>query len=308
MPKKLPTLNLPSADDLFTTQAERDDASLEKVQDISLSMIDPFPDHPFLVKMDESMQAMVDSVKTFGVQTPAVVRQIVDGRYELVSGHRRKMACDLAGLATMPCIVREMSQDEAIIAMVDANLQREVILPSEKARSYKMKLDAMKRQGQRTDLTSSPLGTKLRTDEELASTSGDSRNQIHRFIRLTELISPLFEMVDDGKLAMRPAVELSYIPHERQVALLDVIEAEERAPSNAQAIEMRKLHETGMLFNEAIESIMRYEKPVQARHFKLPREKILHFFPAETPTREVEETIIKALELWHNEQIKPRPE
>ncbi|MCL1882987.1 MAG: ParB/RepB/Spo0J family partition protein, partial [Defluviitaleaceae bacterium] len=181
MAKKMPAFNLPSANDLFTTQAERDDVSREKVQDIPLAEIDTFPDHPFLVKMDESMQAMVDSVKSVGIQTPAVVRHKEDGRYELISGHRRKMACELAGLETMPCIVRQLSHDEAIIAMVDASLQREIILPSEKARSYKMKLDALNRQGQRTDLTSAPSGPKLRTNEEVAQSSGESVTQIKRY-------------------------------------------------------------------------------------------------------------------------------
>ena len=310
MRKKVPTLNLPSADDLFTTQAERDDASLEKVEDLSLLMIDPFPDHPFLVKMDDSMQAMVDSVKVVGVQTPAVVRLKDDGRYELVSGHRRKKACELAGLETLPCIVRLLNRDEAIIAMVDANLQREVILPSEKARSYKMKLEAVKRQGQRTDLTSTPVAGKLKgkeTAEIIGEAVGDSKDQVRRYIRLTELTPPMLDMVDEGRMAMRPAVELSYIPPEQQDVLRDFIEAEERTPSHAQAVKMRKLSDEGQLTNEIIASIMQEIKPTQVEHFKLPRERIQRFFPLETPAQTIEETIIKALELWHKNKQRPRP-
>jgi len=310
MPKKLPTLNLPTADDLFTTQAERDDTSREKVLDVPLSKIDPFPDHPFLVKMDESMQAMADSVRAVGIQTPAVVRLKEDGRYELVSGHRRKMACELAGLNVMPCIVREMSQDEAIIAMVDANLQREVILPSEKARSYKMKLEAMKRQSGRPANNRVPVGLNSdskRSREALAENSPDSNTQIFRYIRLTELAPPMLNMVDEGQLPMRPAVELSYLPQEQQDILLDVIEAEECVPSHAQATKMRKLSDEGRLDYDKIQSIMReYLTTARIEHFKLDREKIQRFFPLETTAQAIEETIIKALELWHSKQ-KPRP-
>jgi len=303
MAKKALALNLPSADDLFTTQAERDDLNREKVQDIPLSEIDAFPDHPFLVKMDEPMQAMVDSIKAVGIQTPAVVRLKEDGRYELVSGHRRKKACELAGLETMPCIVRQLSHDEAIIAMVDANLQREVILPSEKARSYKMKLDALNRQGQRTDLTCYPPDNKLAGKKSLAvvgETSGDSQATVYRYVRLTELTPPMLDMVDEGQLTMRPAVEVSYLPHEQQEMLLDVIGSEDRTPSHAQAAKMRKLSDDGHLNYEAIVSIMQEgNKPAQVQHFKLPREKIHRFFPSDTPAQTIEETIIKALELWH---------
>ena len=311
MPKKLPALNLPSADNLFTTQAERDDVRREKVLEIPLSEIDEFPDHPFQVKMDESMQAMVDSVKAVGIQTPAVVRLKEDGRYELVSGHRRKMACGLSGLETMPCIIRELTYDEAIIVMVDANLQREIILPSEKARSYKMKLDAMKRQGLRTDLTSSPPGMKLpakQSLDEIGESVGESRTQVHRYIRLTELAPPILDMVDEGKIPMRPAVELSYLPQEQQEVLRDVIKAEDRAPSHLQAIKIRKLSDEGCLTGDAIASIMQEDKSAPTEQFKMPRNKIQRFFPVETPAQAIEETIIQALELWHSEQQKPRPD
>ena len=302
MAKKLPTLNLPSADALFTTQSQRDDDKREKILDILLSDIDDFPGHPFLVKMDESMQATVDSIKTIGVQTPAVVRRKADGRYELVSGHRRKRACELAVLETMPCIVRELTYDEAVITMVDANLQREVILPSEKARSYKMKMDAMKRQGQRTDLTSTPTVSKLRTDELVGAEAGESREQVRRYIRLTELNPPILEMVDEGRIAMRPAVELSYLPQEQQQILLDVIGHEERTPSHVQATKLRKLSNEGHLDYDAIASIIKDEAPPRAEHYKLPKEKIQQFFPTDTPAQTIEETIIKALELWHKNQ------
>ena len=291
--------------ELFTTQEQRDEVSREKVLDILLVEIDDFPGHPFLVKMDESMQAMVDSIKTIGVQTPAVVRRKDDGRYELVSGHRRKGASELAGLETMPCIVRELTYDEAVITMVDANLQRETILPSEKARSYKMKLEAMKRQGQRNDLTSNPSGRKIRGLESAAlvgESAGDSQVQVRRYIRLTELNPPMLYMVDEGRIAMRSAVELSYLPHEEQQLLLDVIGSEDRTPSHIQATKLRKLSNEGQLDYDAIVSIIKDEAPPRVEHFKLPKEKIQHFFPVGMPTKAIEETIIKALELWHKNQ------
>ena len=302
MAKKTLAFNLPAADALFTTQEQRDDNRREKILDISLSEIDDFLDHPFLVKMDESMQAMVDSIKTIGVQTPAVVRHKDDGRYELVSGHRRKKASELAGLETMPCIVRALSYDEAVITMVDANLQREVILPSEKARSYKMKMDAMKRQGQRTDLTSTPTVSKLRTDELVGAEAGESREQVRRYIRLTELNPPILDMVDKGQMAMRPAVELSYLPQEQQQILLDVIGSEDRTPSHVQATKLRKLSNEGHLDYDAVVSVIKEEATPRAEHFKLPKDRIQHFFPADTPAQAIEETIIKALELWHKNQ------
>ena len=253
-------------------------------------------------KLDESMQAMVESVKVLGIQTPAIVRQNEEGRYELVSGHRRKMACELAGLESMPCIVREMSRDEAIIAMVDANLQRETILPSEKARSYKMRLEALKRQGQRTDLTSAPLEPKLRSNEEVAQSSGESVAQIKRYVRLNDLIPQMLDLVDAGKIAMRPAVELSYLPPEQQEILIETMKSEECTPSHVQAIKMRRFAEEQRLNGDVILSIMQEEKPNQVEQFKMPREKINRFFPESTPTQKIEETIIKALELYRQKE------
>jgi len=306
MAKKLPTFNLPAADALFTTQEQRDDDRREKVLDIPLEEIDDFPGHPFLVKMDESMQAMADSIKTIGVQTPAVVRCKDNGRYELVSGHRRKRASELAGLESLPCIVRELTYDEAIITMVDANLQRETILPSEKARSYKMKLEAIKRQqGERSDLSSATVVHKSANKssrEIIAEDSPDSHEQIRRYIRLMELNPPMLAMVDEGRIAMRPAVELSYLPQEQQQILLDVIGSEDRTPSHVQAAKLRKLSNEGHLNHEAIVSIIKDETPPRVEHFKLPKEKIQHFFPVGMPVQVIEDTIIKALELWHKTQ------
>ena len=292
--------------DLFTTQAQRDDVSREKVQAIPLTHIDSFPDHPFQVKLDESMQSMADSVKAVGIQTPALIRQKEDGRYELVSGHRRKMACELAGLETMPCIVRQMTRDEAIIAMVDSNLQREVILPSEKAKSYKMRLDAMKRQAGRPNQDNySPPANNFAaktSSAELAEQLGTSKDQIYRFIRLTDLIPQVLDMVDAGKIAMRPAVELSYLPPEHQAVLLETIECEECTPSHVQAMKMRKFAEEGRLNEDVILSIMQEEKPNQVDHFKMPRDKINRFFPVGTPAQKIEDTIIKALELYRQRE------
>jgi ParB family chromosome partitioning protein len=302
-------LNLPSADDLFTTQEQRDDDEREKVLKIPLAEIDPFPDHPFQVKPDEAMQAMTDSVKTFGIQTPAVVRQQEDGRYELISGHRRKMACELAGLEALPCIVRQMSRDEAIIAMVDSNLQREQILPSEKAKSYKMRLEAMKRQSGRPLNNCVPVGHDYdmkRSREILADKSPDSNTQIQRYIRLTDLIPEVLDLVDNGKIAMRPAVELSYLPKEEQQTLLVTIESEDCTPSHAQAMKMRRFSDEGRLNEDVILSIMTEEKPNQIEQFKMPKERISKYFPVGTPAQKMEDTIIKALELWRQREQRRR--
>jgi len=297
-------LNLPPADDLFSTQEERNDARREKVIDILLTEIDSFPDHPFRVCVDENMLAVQESIHRFGVQTPAIVRRKEDGRYEMVSGHRRMKACEIVGLQTMPCIVRQLSRDEAIIMMVDSNLQREAILPSEKAKSYKMRLDAMKRQGQRTDLTYSPVANKLAktSSGELAGQLGTSKDTIFRYIRLTELLPDILDMVDSGKIAMRPAVELSHLPLEHQETLLITIESEECTPSHVQAAKMRKFAEEGRLNEDVMLSIMQEAKPNQMEQFKIPKEKVSRFFAPGTPAQKMEDTIVKALELWQQRE------
>ena len=298
MPKKPLTLNLPKADELFTTQEERDEASRERVIELPLSEISDFPNHPFKMKVDADMTEMVESVKSYGVLVPGLVRLKDGGGYEMVAGHRRKKASELAERITMPCIIRDLTDDEAVIIMVDSNLQRERILPSEKAFAYKMKLDALKRQGHRTDLTSAPAGPKSRANEEVAQSSGESVTQIKRYIRLTELVPEVLDLVDEGQIAMRPAVELSYLSREHQQILLGVIEYEDHAPTYAQAVKMRKFSEEQNLNKEVISSIMQEEKDNPSKHFKLPRERIRKFFSSDTPAKEIEETIIKALELW----------
>ena len=293
---------LTSVDELFTTQEERDIAQRETVIDIPLSEISDFPNHPFKVTVDEKMLEMADSIKRYGVLVPAIVRPKQGGGYEMIAGHRRKAASEIAEKPTLNCIVRDLTDDEAIIIMVDSNLQREVILPSEKAFAYKMKMDAMKRQGHRTDLTLSPVGTKLRADEQIALESGDSRNQVHRFIRLTHLIPELLDMVDENKIALRPAVELSYLAEKEQRLLYEEIGYSDCTPSHAQAIKMRKFAEQGQLNAEVISSIMQEEKPNQKEQFRMPREKISKYFPAGTPAEKIEDTIIKALELYRRRQ------
>ena len=293
---------LTSVDELFTTQEERDIAQRETVIDIPLSEISDFPNHPFKVTVDEKLLEMADSIKRYGVLVPAIVRPKQGGGYEMIAGHRRKAASEIAEKPTLNCIVRDLTDDEAIIIMVDSNLQREVILPSEKAFAYKMKMDAMKRQGHRTDLTSSPVGTKLRADEQIALESGDSRNQVHRFIRLTHLIPELLDMVDENKIALRPAVELSYLAEKEQRLLYEEIGYSDCTPSHAQAIKMRKFAEQGQLTAEVISSIMQEEKPNQKEQFRMPREKISKYFPAGTPAEKIEDTIIKALELYRRRQ------
>jgi ParB family chromosome partitioning protein len=294
--KKAYSLDLPSADDLFTTQKQRNDAKLERVIDLPLSEIKDFPNHPFKVRVDLEMQEMAESVKRYGVLVPAIVRA-KDGVYEMVSGHRRKKASELAENETMSCIVRNLTDDEATIIMVDSNLQREKILPSEKAFAYKMKLDAMSRQGKRTDLTSVPMEPKLRSNEELAKNTDDSVSQIKRYIRLTKLLPELLDMVDVGKMAFRPAVEISYLPKKKQQSLLEAMETEDCTPSLAQAIKMKKFENDGRLTDEVILSIMSEEKPNQIEQFKIPQEKISKFFVVGTTKAQIEETIIKALEL-----------
>ena len=292
-------------DDLFSTDESRAESQLEKVVTLNPAEISDFPNHPFKVKQDEAMAEMVDSIRKYGVLVPALVRPKEDGGYEMVAGHRRKFAAALAELTEIPCIVRNLTDDEATIIMVDSNLQRETILPSEKAFAYKMKLDAMKRQGQRSDLTSAPLEPKLkgsRSNEELAANSPDSRSQIQRFIRLTELIPPVLQMVDDGKIAFRPAVELSYLSKEQQESLYSTMECEDCTPSLAQAIKMKEFSKDGKLTDEVILSIMQEEKPNQKEQFKMPKERISKYFAPGTPAQKIEDTIIKALELYRKRE------
>lgn len=298
-------LGMTPLDDLFSTDESRAEAQLEKVVTLNPADISDFPNHPFKVKQDEAMAEMVDSVKQYGVLVPALVRPKADGGYEMVAGHRRKCAATLAGITEMPCIVRNLTDDEATIIMVDSNLQRETILPSEKAFAYKMKLEAMKRQGQRSDLTSAPLEPKLkgsRSNEELAASSPDSRSQIQRFIRLTELIPSVLDMVDNGKIAFRPAVELSYLSKEQQQSLYDTMECEDCTPSLAQAIKMKEFSRDGKLTEEVILSIMQEEKPNQREQFKMPKERISKYFAPGTPAQKIEDTIIKALELYRRRE------
>lgn len=298
------SIKLSSLDDLFSTEESRTEADKERIQDIPIAEIDDFPDHPFHVDIDDAMREMAESVKRFGVLSPAVARQKEDGRYELISGHRRKKACELAGIDKMPVIVRNMDRDEAIIFMVDSNLQRERLLPSEKAFSYKMKLDAMKRQGARTDLTSVPMGQKLgKTSREiLAGASPDSNTQIQRYIRLTELTPDLLQMVDEGKIAFRPAVELSYLTKEEQASLHEAMESEDCTPSLAQAIKIKKFSQEGRLNDDVILSILSEEKPNQREVYRLPKDRIDKYFPKGTPSEKIEEIICKALELYRRRE------
>ena len=310
--------NLPSVDDLFSTEEERAEARLEKVVNLSPSEISDFPNHPFKVRMDAAMQEMTESVKQYGVLVPALVRPKRSGGYEMVAGHRRKKAADLAGLAEIPCIVRQLTDDEATIIMVDSNLQREQILPSEKAFAYKMKLDAMKRQAGRPPKDNSrPVGADLigiRSDELLAKDVPDSARQIQRYIRLTHLIPEILELVDNSvlkdqemlQIAMRPAVELSYLRKDEQADLFAIMDEMDCTPSHAQAIKMRQMSEakTGeeRLAKDALVSIMKEEKPNQKEQFKIPKEKISRFFAPGTPTQKIEDTIVKALELYRKRQ------
>ena len=310
--------NLPSVDDLFSTEEERAEARLEKVVNLSPSEISDFPNHPFKVRMDAAMREMAESVKQYGVLVPALVRPKRSGGYEMVAGHRRKKAADLAGLAEIPCIVRQLTDDEATIIMVDSNLQREQILPSEKAFAYKMKLDAMKRQAGRPSKENSvPLGHHSivgKSRELLATNSPDSNTQIQRYVRLTHLIPEILELADNSvlkdpdmlQIALRPAVELSYLRKEEQADLFAIMDEMDCTPSHAQAIKMRQMSEakTGgeRLAKDALVSIMKEEKPNQVEQFKIPKNRIAKFFPAGTPAQKIEDTIVKALELYRKRQ------
>lgn len=300
------SIKLTSLDDLFSTEESRAEAGKERIQDIPIAEIDDFPDHPFHVDIDDAMREMAESVKRFGVLSPAVARQKEDGRYELISGHRRKKACELAGMEKMPVIVRNMDRDEAIIFMVDSNLQRERLLPSEKAFSYKMRLEAMKRKaGRPSKENASPLATNYssgRSDLDLAQIVGEGKDNIRRYIRLTELAPALLQMVDEGKIAFRPAVELSYLTKEEQASLHEAMESEDCTPSLAQAIKIKKFSQEGRLNDDVILSILSEEKPNQREVYRLPKERIDKYFPKGTPSEKIEEIICKALELYRKRE------
>ena len=301
---------LTSVDSLFTTQEERDIASQPRVQEIPVDKIDDFPNHPFKVRMDDNMIEMAESVKQHGTLVPAIVRPKENGHYEMVAGHRRKLACTLIAKLQLPCIVRELTDEEATIIMVDSNLQREQLLPSEKAFAYKMKLNAMKRQGQRNDLTLSPMATKFDAAAKLGQQSGESRDQVFRYIRLTNLIPEVLDLVDNSvlkekdklQIALRPAVELSYLTEQEQHDLYETMTTEDCTPSHVQAMKMRKFSEEGRLNMDVIFSIMQEEKPNQKEQFKIPKERISKFFAPGTPAQKIEDTIVKALEFYRKRQ------
>ncbi|BDE99369.1 ParB/RepB/Spo0J family partition protein [[Clostridium] innocuum] len=289
---------LTSLDDLFKSQEVRDEEKLSKIRDIPLSQIDDFPDHPFKVKDDEDMMQLIESIKERGIITPATVRLKDDGRYELISGHRRKRACELAGFEALRCEVVELTKDEATILMVESNYQRSQILPSEKAFAYKMRLDAMKRQGQRTDLTSRPVGTKLSVSE-ISQETGDSERQVHRYIRLTNLVPELLEFVDEGRIKIRPAVELSYLDEDCQRDIVDEIDMNEVTPSHDQAIRMRKFFDEGKLTTEVIQAIMSEEKPNQREKLVFRGDRVRKLIPKSIPLSETEDYVCKALEHYN---------
>ena len=302
-------LGMTGYDEMFMNDQERAENRLPKIFDIPLTEIDDFPDHPFKVRLDEDMEQLVESVKSRGVITPITLRRKEDGRYEIVSGHRRRKACELAGLETVPAEIKVLTRDEAIILMVESNLQRSVILPSEKAFSYKMRLEAMKRQGQRTDLTCSPVGNKLpgvKSSTVMAEEVGESKNTIFRYIRLTELIPELLDLVDEGRIAFRPAVELSYLQKEEQGALLEQISYVDATPSHAQAIKMRQFSQDGKLTPEVIESIMCEEKPNQKEKVSIRYEDARKYIPSSVPYKDTGAFILKALEYYHRYQERQK--
>ena len=302
-------IELTAYDDLFETDESRAEANLSKIREIPIAEIDEFPDHPFKVLMNEDMEQLVESVSRSGVMTPATVRQKEDGRYELISGHRRKKACELAGIETLKCEVKELTHDEAIIVMVESNLQRSVILPSEKAFAYKMRLEAMKRQAGRPPKdNSSPLGTHLRSDAELAEKVGESRNQIQRYIRLTELVPEILQMVDERQIAFRPAVEISYLSEEQQYTLLEAMGYNDATPSLAQAIKMKKFMQEGKLTDEVIQSIMQEDKPNQKEKPAFKDERITKLIPKSIPRGQETDFVVKALEFYnrHLQRSKDR--
>ena len=302
-------IELTAYDDLFETDESRAEANLSKIREIPIAEIDEFPDHPFKVLMDEDMEQLVDSVRRSGVMTPATVRQKEDGRYELISGHRRKKACELAGLETLKCEVKELTRDEAIIVMVESNLQRTTILPSEKAFAYKMRLEAMNRQGQRNDLTSSPLDNKLKgttSAQQVSQKSGDSQPQIYRYIRLTELVPEILQMVDERQIAFRPAVEISYLSEEQQYTLLEAMGYNDATPSLAQAIKMKKFMQEGKLTDEVIQSIMQEDKPNQKEKPAFKDERITKLIPKSIPRGQETDFVVKALEFYNRHLQRQR--
>lgn len=296
------TLPTTSLDELFSSQAERDDAKLERVKEIPLCELYPFKDHPFKNQNNEEMKRLIESIKKFGTITPALARPLPEGGYELISGHRRLAACQVLGIETMPVIIRKMSDDEAVIAMVDANLQRETILPSEKAFAYKMKLDAIKHQG----ITSSQVGKKLLSIEKVGEDSGDSRNQVHRYIRLTYLIPELLEMVDENKIAFNPAVEISYLDKSEQRVLLDAMEQNDCTPSHAQAIRLKKLSQEGVLESQIIYEVMAEQKPNQQEQIKFRRDEFQKYFPPQYSNEQMRKDILKGLELLKRQRERNR--
>lgn len=300
---KLPKVTL---DDLFTTQEQRDSEKHDKVIDISIKDISDFPEHPFKVVNNDEMKDLSNSIKDVGVLVPAIVRKTSDGKYEMISGHRRKMASQLAGKETIPCIVKKLTDDEATLIMVDSNLQREEILPSEKAFAYKLKLEALTHQGKRTDLTSRPLGEKLGSAEKIGADIGDSERQVHRYIRLTELIPELLQMIDEKVIAFRPAVELSYLTEEEQYTLLDTIQYSDCTPSLAQAIHLKKLSQENGLTTEKIESMMEQEKPNQTPKVKISGNRLKELLPKSVSTeKQIEDFVISCVE-EHNRRQKQR--
>lgn len=296
------TLQMNSLDELFSSQEERDDAKLERVKEIPFTELHPFKDHPFKIQNDDEMKRLMESIQKFGTLTPALARPLPEVGYELISGHRRLAACQVLGIETMPVIVREMTDDEAVIAMVDANLQREHILPSEKAFAYRMKLDAIKHQG----VTSAQLGQKLLSVEKVAKDAGESRNQVKRYIRLTYLIPELLSMVDDGKIAFNPAVEISYLDKAEQRVLLDAMEQNDCTPSHAQAIRLKKLSQEGVLQDQTIYDILAEQKPNQQEQYKFKREDIRKYFPKSYTDKQVCDTVIKLLEQWQRRRERDR--
>ena len=296
------TLPTNSLDELFSSQEERDDAKLERVKDIPLTELHPFKDHPFKIQNDDEMKRLIESIQKFGTLTPALARPLPEGGYELISGHRRLAACQVLGIETMPVIIREMSDDEAVIAMVDANLQRETILPSEKAFAYKMKLEAIKHQG----ITSRQVGEKLLSVTQVSKESDDSERQVQRYIRLTYLISELLEMVDENKIAFNPAVEISYLDQSEQRVLLNAMELNDCTPSHAQAIRLKKLSQDGVLNEQTIYDILAEQKPNQQEQYKFKREDIRKHFPKSYTDKQVCDTVIKLLEQWQRRRERDR--